>query len=184
MYVHAHIFFCDFWNPKAWALLLVPTYRRACYLEMHQPGRSEWVGRMEPMGQEIWAKMSVCLCCDFRVRQWHPLQGHLGRSQGSCERALGILPTFSAHKSHSEILRLASFKPYELNLQLLKMVACLWMRPYTPVWLLRDSAGAVDPATGCPGTLRPGSREDTAFPRYSRCLPFDESVVVLEIKGQ
>lgn len=46
----------------------------------------------------------------------------------------------------------------------------------------------MDPAWGTQGlcalSLQLGSREDTAFPRHSRCLPFDESVVVLEIKGQ
>lgn len=62
----------------------------------------------------------------------------------------------------------------------------MWMRPYTAVRLLREPAGAMIPARGTQGlsALQLGSREDTAFPRHSRGLPFDESVVVLEIKGQ
>lgn len=90
------------------------------------------------------------------------------------------------HKPHSDVLRLGSFRACEQIPYLLKMVPCLWMRSYTQVWLLRESASTMDPAWGTQGLccLQPGSREETALPGHSRCLPFDEAVVVLEIKGQ
>lgn len=57
------------------------------------------------------------------------------------------------------------------------------------MWLFRELASALDPAWGTQGLCDsapqcPGSKEDTVFPRRGRCSPFDETVVVLEIKGQ
>lgn len=66
------------------------------------------------------------------------------------------------------------------------MAPHLWLRPYTHVVVQRISK-CLGSCMGYTGTLPPSAlaaRKIQSFPRRGRCSPFNETVVVLEIKGQ